>query len=80
MTSKLTDHYFAVIYKDRPEERFVTLAAAMDYVLDYPYEPGIVVYHRTEGSPGQPAMQMHTDNTWEALGGNTIAATDEDGL
>ena len=79
-TPKLKDHYFAVIYKDKPEERFVTLAAAMEYVLDYPYEPGFVVYHRAENTVGQPAMRMHLDNRWEALGNQTDTGTNESGI
>ena len=79
--TKLTDHYFEVIYKDRPGERFITLAAAMTYVLDYPYQPGYVVYHRTEDSVGVAAMRMLPDNRWEALGDptETDTATDESG-
>lgn len=79
-TPKLVDHYFAVVYADKPEERFITLAAAMQYVLDYPYTPGVVVYHRFENTEGQPVMRMLDDNRWEPLGSDRDTATNESGL
>lgn len=80
LTPQLTDHYFAVVYEGRPEERFITAMAAMQYVLDYPYTPGMVVYHRNENTEGQPVMRMLADNRWEPIVSDRDTATNESGI